>query len=104
MRSKKPDFVLGIFPQQMEREPLFDLGTRWSRPPHWLAQRKRDRTRWSFYPVTPEPTEADKNQFRLASLPSHAQLRHYGGRQIWIITEADRSNTSLRFPKVPTIK
>jgi len=83
----------------MEREPLFDLGTLWSRPPRWLAQKKtteRDRVSIPSRLNRPRRTRTNSGWQVCRPMSSYGTT---GGDKIWTITEADRSHTSLLFPK-----
>ncbi len=93
--------------RQMERKPLFDLGQLVATPRALVALEKSGQNPMDFLSrhVTGdwgELSEDDRreNQFSLENgFRLLSSYRTTAGENIWVITEADRSHTTLLLPE-----
>jgi hypothetical protein len=105
LRSKKSKPPKGVFPmQQLSKQPAFELGQIVATPGALATLRKAGQQPGEFltrHPTASDLSEEDRKEndyslehgFRLLSA-----YRTHTGDKLWIITESDRSVTTLLLP------
>jgi hypothetical protein len=104
----RPNFILKeISMQQIERKPLFHLGQLVATPGALAALEKTGQNAMEFlsrhvrgdWGDVPKD-DKDENQFSLQKgFRLLSSYRTTAGDKIWVITEADRSHTTLLLPE-----